>query len=295
MSGSLAPQNYSRKDPSRSRTALRWTIVAAVFPIRRPRARGPPARMLRACAARVGGALGARGLSTPAPALTLTTIRDNAGARKAKVRVGRGKGSGCGKTSGRGQKGQRARNSVRLGFEGGQTPLQKRLPKVNHFDYFAKEFERLSVGKVQRWIDTGRLDAGARITMRDLVRSGCLRRVKEGVVLEEGGVLAAPVRIEVTEATPAAARAVVDAGGELTLAWYNRLGLRSLIKPEKWTALGLPRPAWARPPPKMEKRYPDRTDDGLPVRTVRSVEDVEEILPAWTRTPHPRAAKKVLL
>lgn len=266
---------------------------ATAIPTTPPLRPSLPGAMLRALSARAHGALGARALSTPAPALTLTTIRDNPGARKPKVRVGRGRGSGCGKTSGRGQKGQRARNSVRLGFEGGQTPLQKRLPKVNHFDYFAKEFERLSVGRVQRWVDTGRLDAGARITMRELVRSGCVTRVKEGVVLEDGGVLAAPLRIEVTEATPDAARAVVAAGGELTLAWYNRLGLRSLIKPEKWSDLGLPRPAWARPPPKMEKRYPERADDGLPVRVVTTMEDVEEIVPAWTRTPHPRAGKKI--
>jgi large subunit ribosomal protein L15 len=229
------------------------------------------------------------------PVLTLNTISDNPGARKSKVRIGRGRGSGCGKTSGRGQKGQRARNSVRLGFEGGQTPLQKRLPKVNHFDFFAKEYDRLSVGRVQRWIDTGRLDPTQMITMRDLVVSGCLRRIKEGVVLETGGVLATPLRIEVTEAMPEAASAVVAAGGEVRLAWYNRLGLRALIKPEKWTRLGLPLPAWARPPPKMEKRYPERTQDGLPVRVVKTEEDVEEIVPAWTRTVYPREKQRVLM
>lgn len=231
-------------------------------------------------------------LDTP---LRPNTIRDNPGARKTKVRVGRGRGSGCGKTSGRGQKGQRARNSVRLGFEGGQTPLQKRLPKVNHFDFFAREFEKVSLGRIQRWIDTGRLNPGHKITMRDLVTSGCIRRVKEGVVLRTGGALETPVDVEVTEVEPEAATAVVSAGGRVTLAWYNRLGLRALIKPEKWTKLGLPLPKWARPPPKMEKRYPDRSEDDLPVRVIRTQEDVDAILPAWTRTMHPRAKKKATL
>ena len=84
----------------------------------------------------------------PVP-LRLNDIRDNPGARKKKVRVGRGRGSGCGKTSGRGQKGQKARGSVRLGFEGGQTPLQKRLPKVNHHDPFARPLQPVSVGVIQ--------------------------------------------------------------------------------------------------------------------------------------------------
>jgi large subunit ribosomal protein L15 len=269
--------------------------------------------MLRMCAGRMGAVFRLSALYAPAPAtavrhcaalsaaagaaapLRLNSIRDNDGARKVKVRIGRGRGSGCGKTSGRGQKGQRARNSVRLGFEGGQTPLQKRLPKVNHFDYFAKEFERLSVGRVQRWIDTGRLDVTRMVTMRDLVTSGCVRRVKEGVVLEAGGALEAPLQIEVTEVTPAAAEVVLRAGGTVTLAWYNRLGLRALIKPEKWTALGLPLPRWASPPPKMEKRYPDRTDAHLPVRIIRDMDDVAEILPAWTRTPHPRAKRSPMV
>lgn len=247
----------------------------------------PPARYLASAAARVNV------MTAPAAALFPNTIRDNAGARKQKVRIGRGRGSGCGKTSGRGQKGQRARNSVRLGFEGGQTPLQKRLPKINTFDYFAKHFDRVPLGRIQRFVDTGRLDPDRVITMRDLVTSGCVRRVKEGVVLGVGGVVASRLHVEVTEVEPEAARAIVKAGGKVTLAWYNRLGLRALIKPEKWSDIGLSLPRWARPPPKMEQRYPDRRDDNLPVRVIESEDDVEQIEGAWTRTLHERAKKRV--
>jgi large subunit ribosomal protein L15 len=230
--------------------------------------------------------------SPPDGPLRLNGVRDISGARKRKVRVGRGRGSGCGKTSGRGQKGQRARNSVRLGFEGGQTPLQKRLPKVNLYDHFARDLELLTLGRLQKWIDIGRIDASKRITMYELVNSGCIRRIKQGVLLEEGGPLAVPIDIEVTESTPAAAEAVLKAGGRVTLAWYNRLGLRALIKPYKWDSAGL-LPRWARPPPKMEKRYPERTDSNLPIRVINSMEDVAEIIPAWKKTVYPRDRKVV--
>ncbi len=119
--------------------------------------------------------------TTPQP-LRLNNLRDNPGARKPEVRIGRGRGSGCGKTSGRGQKGQRARGSVRLGFEGGQTPLHKRLPKINHHDPFARPLQTLSVGLIQRMIDLGRIPSEGTITMRDLVRSGAVRRVKHGIL-----------------------------------------------------------------------------------------------------------------
>lgn len=178
---------------------------------------------------------------------------------------------------------------MRLGFEGGQTPLQKRLPKINTYDPFEKKYDQLSLGRVQRWIDRGQLDASKPITMYELVRSGCLGNVKEGVILREFGAFSTPVNIQVTEATPEAAGKVVKTGGSVTLAWYNRLGLRALLKPEKWEKKGLPLPAWARPPPKMEKRYPDRDARNLPIRVVESMDDVAEIVPAWEKTVYPRA------
>lgn len=228
------------------------------------------------------------------PLLHLSDLRDNPGARKKKVRIGRGVGSGCGKTSGRGQKGQRARNSVPLGFEGGQTPLHKRLPKINRHDPFARELEYVTLGKIQRMIDIGRIDSTQRITMRELVHSGCIDKVKHGVILKETGCVGAALDIEVTETTPEAARLVIEAGGCVTLAWYNRLGLRVLVKPKKWIKAGLPFPAWARPPPKFQHRYPDRTESNLPVRVIRSVDDIAAMESAWMKFIHPRARKTIL-
>lgn len=226
--------------------------------------------------------------------LRLDNIRDNDGAKKKKVRLGRGRGSGCGKTSGRGQKGQRARNSVRLGFEGGQTPLQKRLPKRKYYDRFERILQPVPLGRIQHYIDIGRIDnsEGKAITMRELVRSGCVRKPKDGVVLVKGGAFEEKVDIQITECEPEAASQVLAAGGKVTLAWYNKLGLRVLLRPERWAQKGLPLPRWARPPPKFEHRYPDRNPDGLPVRRLNSQEDVDQLENAWKRIVHMRERQK---
>lgn len=224
--------------------------------------------------------------------LALSAIDDNAGARKQKVRIGRGRGSGCGKTSGRGQKGQKARGSVPPGFEGGQTPLHKRLPKRNVHDPFARHLQPVSLRRVQRLIDLGRLPSSGTITMRDLIKSGCISRVRDGVRLVGSGNFLAPVNLQVTECNQHSARTVLRGGGHVTLAWYNKLGLRVLLKPEKWTKINLPLPKWARPPPKYEHRYPERTDDGVPIRPLRSETDVEAISEAWKKIIHQRQPKR---
>lgn len=223
--------------------------------------------------------------------LRLNNIRDNPGARKKEVRVGRGRGSGCGKTSGRGQKGQKARGSVRLGFEGGQTPLHKRLPKVNYHDPFARPLQPVSLKLIQRMIDLGRLNPEKTITIADLVRCGAVSGIKFGVLLVPGGDYQAKTHIQVTEAVPEAAARVVDKGGLVTLAWYTKLGLRVLLKPHKWLDQNLPLPKWASPPPKWQDRYPDRTEDGLPVRILASYEDIANIEGAWQRVVHERKRK----
>lgn len=227
-------------------------------------------------------------------ALRLYNIRDNDGAKKKKIRVGRGRGSGRGKTCGRGQKGQKARNSVSLGFEGGQTPLQKRFPKRNTFDPFARKLQPLTLGRLQRFIDIGRIDTseGKEVTMNQLVRSGCVRKPVDGVILVRGGNFAEKVHVQVTETEPDAASQVLAAGGKVTLAWYNKLGLLALIRPERWAQKGLPLPRWARPPPKFEHRYPDRREDGLPVRELQSQEDIDILESAWKRIVHLREVKR---
>lgn len=227
--------------------------------------------------------------------LRLNDLRDNAGAKKKKVRVGRGRGSGCGKTSGRGQKGQKARNSVPLGFEGGQTPLHKRFPKRRHYDPFARNLEEVPLGRIQRYIDIGRISRDAEVGIRELVKSGCVRKPKDGYVLVGGGgAFVEGIKIQVTECDPEAARQVIANGGSVELAWYNRLGFLKLLRPERWAKKKLPLPRWARPPPKFQHRYPDRRDDGLPIRKLESMEDVDQLSNVWKRIIHLREKKSLI-
>lgn len=229
----------------------------------------------------------------PSTPIALNNIRDNPGARKKEVRVGRGRGSGCGKTSGRGQKGQKARNSIRLGFEGGQTPLHKRLPKRNIYDRFARELQPVSLRAIQRFIDTGRLDPTQRIGFRELVKSGCVQYPEHGLMLVGTAFFNVPVQIDITEADPASARKVIQCGGSVRLVWYNRLGLRAAIKPEKWLDQMLPLPKFARPPPKFGHRYPEVVD-GVWCRPLDTVQDVEEANNKWPRIMHLREVKVVV-
>lgn len=224
-------------------------------------------------------------------ALRLDDIGDNDGARKRKVRLGRGRGSGCGKTSGRGQKGQKARSSIRLGFEGGQTPLYKRLPKRNVYDRFALKLKPVYVHRIQRLIDIGRLPQEGTINIAHLVDAGCISGLRDGVYLTGLGDFSAPVDIQVTETDPDSARCILRGGGTVTLAWYNRLGLRVLIKPHCWTRKNLPLPKFAQPPPKFKNRYPEILPNGVHTRPLKSEEDVVGLAEAWKRIRHPRKPK----
>ena len=110
--------------------------------------------------------------------MKLNGISDNPGSKKSRVRVGRGIGSGCGKTGGRGVKGQKARSGVRVkGFEGGQMPLYRRLPKRGFHNIFALDFNEVNLGRVQAAIDAKKLDVKAPVTVETLVAAGvCSRR-----------------------------------------------------------------------------------------------------------------------
>ena len=120
--------------------------------------------------------------------LRLDNISDNDSAKKKEVRVSHGRGSGCGKTSGCGKKGQRARNSLRLGFEFGQTPWQKQQPKRRYFDPFERKLALVTMRPIQHYIDIGRSATGKTITICNLWKSGGVSRIKDGVVLVRGGV-----------------------------------------------------------------------------------------------------------
>jgi large subunit ribosomal protein L15 len=146
--------------------------------------------------------------------MKLNEIRDNKGAHYRAKRVGRGIGSGKGKTSARGGKGQTARSGVALnGFEGGQTPLHRRLPKRGFNNIFRANFAVVNVGRLQQALDAGRLKAEGTLDGAALVASGVLRRVGDGVRLLAKGELSAAITIEVAGASKAAIAAVEKAGG----------------------------------------------------------------------------------
>jgi large subunit ribosomal protein L15 len=150
--------------------------------------------------------------------MKLSDIADNAGSRKKRMRVGRGIGSGKGKTSGRGGKGQTARSGVRIkGFEGGQMPLHRRLPKRGFTNVFRLNFVEVNLDRIQQAIDAKTLDAGATINAESLVKSRVLRRAKDGVRLLGRGEIKAKVNIEVHGASKSAIAAVEKAGGSVKI------------------------------------------------------------------------------
>jgi large subunit ribosomal protein L15 len=151
--------------------------------------------------------------------MKLNEIRDNPGAHYRAKRVGRGIGSGKGKTSGRGGKGQTARSGVALnGFEGGQTPLHRRLPKRGFNNkIFRKDLKVVNLGRLQQALDAGKLSAEEAVDAKTLVAAGVLRRAGDGVRLLAKGALKAALTIQVAGASKAAIAAVEAAGGKVVL------------------------------------------------------------------------------
>lgn len=149
--------------------------------------------------------------------MKLNEIKDNEGARKSAKRVGRGIGSGSGKTSGHGQKGQKSRSGVAInGFEGGQMPIYRRLPKRGFNNPFAKEFAVVNLDTIQKAIDAGKLNAEA-IDVDALLNSGIISKKLDGVRLLARGVITSKAVISVNSASKAAVEAVAKAGGEVKL------------------------------------------------------------------------------
>lgn len=147
--------------------------------------------------------------------MKLNEIKDNEGARKRRMRVGRGIGSGKGKTAGRGGKGQTARTGVRInGFEGGQTPIHRRLPKRGFKNHMRVEYPVVNLSEIQKAVDAGKLDAKA-VNMESLKKAGILRNNAETVKLLAKGEIKAKITIEVTLASKAAVDAVEKAGGSV--------------------------------------------------------------------------------
>src|SRR5262249_53158838 len=150
--------------------------------------------------------------------MKLSDIADNAGSRKKRMRVGRGIGSGKGKTSGRGGKGQTARSGVRIkGFEGGQMPLHRRLPKRGFNNIFRLDFAEINLDRLQQAIDAKQVDVKETVTAESLVKAGVLRRAKDGLRLLGRGELKAKLAIEVHGASKSAVAAVEKAGGTVKI------------------------------------------------------------------------------
>ena len=148
--------------------------------------------------------------------MKLHEIKDNAGATKARIRVGRGIGSGKGKQAGRGGKGQTARSGVRIkGFEGGQMPLHRRLPKRGFTPPSPLDLNEVNLGRVQCAIDAGKLDAAKPITVEALIAAGVVARPRDGVKILGKGELKAKAGFEVYGASKSAVEAIEKAGGSV--------------------------------------------------------------------------------
>ncbi|XP_028393961.1 uncharacterized protein LOC114518178 [Dendronephthya gigantea] len=197
------------------------------------------------------------------PRVVLNNIRDFPEAFKPHHRKGRGPGSGRGKTSGRGHKGQGQRGTLpRIGFEGGQTPFYLRIPKHGFKNVNKKNYVPLNLNRLQYFIDCGRIDVNKPINMNTLWTTGAVSRLQDGVCLLGTGseIFNSKIDIEVSRASKKAIETVERQGGQVTCAYYTKLGLRVLVKPWKFDTKRLPRKA--APPPKLEKYYKDPSKRG---------------------------------
>jgi len=150
--------------------------------------------------------------------MRLNEVKDIAGANKKRVRVGRGIGSGVGKTSGRGVKGQKSREGVALaGFEGGQMPLHRRLPKRGFTKWRRKSYNEINLGQLQAAVEAGALKDGGDVSVATLVEAGLVRRAKDGLRILGNGELKAKLALTVDHATASAKAEIEKAGGTLKI------------------------------------------------------------------------------
>ncbi len=213
--------------------------------------------------------------------MKLNQLRDNKGARKARIRVGRGIGSGKGKTGGRGGKGQTARTGVALnGYEGGQMPLHRRLPKRGFHNIFRRSYVAVNLGTVQQAIDAGRLDGGKAVTGEALRAAGVTSRLKDGVALLAKGELKAKVNFEVARASGAAIAAVEKAGGKVVVLMALKPvsektanGKRAKAKRAKAEAAAAREAARNNPVEKAEKKAPAAKAEGKSAKKSKGGDD----------------------
>ena len=151
--------------------------------------------------------------------MKLNEVRDNAGATRNAKRVGRGVGCGTGKTSGSGHKGQKARSGVSInGFEGGQMPIHRRLPKRGFNNIFRKKYVEVNLGRLQIALDAGKLDASKPIDVVSLVEAGVISKARDGVrILAKGALTTKKVEIHAAGASKTAIEAVEKVGGKIVV------------------------------------------------------------------------------
>ena len=148
--------------------------------------------------------------------MQLNEIKDKHGSRKSRVRIGRGIGSGVGKTGGRGGKGQTARSGYRnKGFEGGQMPLHRRLPKRGFTPPNARDLNEVNLGRIQEAVEAGKLDQNAPVTIEALVAAGVCSKPRDGVKVLGVGELKARLTFEVAGASKSAVEAIERTGGSV--------------------------------------------------------------------------------
>jgi large subunit ribosomal protein L15 len=150
--------------------------------------------------------------------MKLNELADRPGSRKKRMRIGRGIGSGMGKTGGRGGKGQTARSGVRIkGFEGGQMPLHRRLPKRGFNNLSSRDYNEVGLDRIQQAVESGRLEKGATVNAESLKAAGVIRRARDGVRVLANGELKAKLAFEVAGASAGARAAIEKAGGSIKI------------------------------------------------------------------------------
>jgi len=199
--------------------------------------------------------------------LSLSQLTPAPGSRKKKKRIGRGQAAGLGGSSTRGQRGQKARGAMgKINFEGGQTPLFRRIPKRGFSNKkFKEDLQVVNIDKLVEWIEKGRIDPNKIINMKTIFDSNLIRKIKYGVKLLSTGHrnLKLPLQIEVTHASETAKAAIERAGGTIKYVYFNGRGLRAHLQPERFPFL--PKSDGV-PPPKHRHRYLDEFPNFDPIR-----------------------------
>ena len=216
--------------------------------------------------------------------MKLNQIKDNVGSRRSVIRVGRGQGSGKGKTCGSGMKGQKSRSGVAIkGFEGGQMPLYRRLPKHGFTNIFAKKYQEVTIARLQQAIDAGKIDPKKEITAETFKASGVVRRLHDGVRLLGGGELKAKITVHVIGATKGAMAAVEKAGGKVVVA----VQLRSKDAEAKATKTMAKKAASKA---KASKKSEDISDEEPDLKKAQSKPEVE--IPTELKAPEAEVPKE---